>query len=168
MTELLFMNPKEKDVWLPRMFTLYDSNMRRIAPSGLPFEREREAFLRELSPALDKAPRRVLLACSGDRLLGYIQYYTRDTLLMIEEVQVDREYHRTRLFYRMCCALIGALPHGIATVEAYADRRNLDSVVMMNRLGMKVIDDPSASPFLHLSGSAAGLYRRFTRIPRIP
>ena len=168
MTELLFMNPKEKDVWLPRMFTLYDSNMRRIAPSGLPFEREREAFLRELSPALDKAPRRVLLACSGDRLLGYIQYYTRDTLLMIEEVQVDREYHRTRLFYRMCCAVAAELPEGISTVQAYADRRNLDSVAMMNRLGMKVIGDPSASPFLHLSGDAAGLYRRFTRIPRIP
>jgi hypothetical protein len=167
-TEILFMDPKEKDIWLPRMFLLCYSNMSRIAPSGLPFETERERFLLELSPALDKAPRRVLLARAGDRLLGYIQYYTRDTLLMIEEVQVDREYHRTRLFYRMCCALVGAIPHGIRTVEAYADRRNHSSLAMMLRLGMETVEDLPASPFLRLSGDAAPLYRRFARASRIP
>ena len=164
MTELFYMDPREKDIWLPRMFSLYHDNMSRIAPSGLPFDEERETFLRELSPALDKAPRRVLLAACGGQLLGYIQYYTRGTLLMVEEVQVDREYHRTRLFYRMCRAVAAGLPEGIQTVEAYADRRNLASVAMMDRLGMEVIDDPSASPFLHLSGGAERLYRRFTRI----
>ena len=60
------LNKKEKDQWLPRLFDLLYENMHRIAPSGLNRDQEREQWLSQVSPALDKEPRQVLLCFADD------------------------------------------------------------------------------------------------------
>ena len=161
MISLFFMDKAEKDIWLPILFDLYYENMSKIAPSGSSYQQERTDWLAEVSSALDKEPRRVLLCTKDNALLGYIQYYTRDDLLMVEEVQIARDYHRTFLFFRMCRFLSQHIPPQIQFIEAYADRRNIHSQKIMRKLGMVPISYDENSIFVHLRGHAETARKRF-------
>lgn len=161
MISFSLLNKGEKDVWLPRLFDLLYENMRDIAPSAMSYDTEKALFLANVSPALDKAPRQVLLALEGDVPVGYIQYYTRQDLLMVEEVQIRRDHQTTLLFLRLCRQLMKLLPGEIRTVEAFADQRNLRSIRMMKKLGM--IEIPETGAFVHYRGDAEWIRKKFMR-----
>ena len=150
--KLLYLNKGEKESWLPRMFELYYENMATIAPSGMSYEAERAEWMSNVGPALDKAPRQVLLALDEEKLAGFVMYYTRDDLLMVEEVQIRRENQGGLLFLQLCRKLLADLPEQICRVEAYAHRGNDRSRKLMARLGMEEL--PEDSPFVHLRGDA--------------
>lgn len=157
--KLRYLDKAEKELWLPRLFDLFYENMSVIAPSGIAYDAERAEWLDNVGPALDKAPRRVLLALDGERLAGFAMFYTRADLLMVEEVQLRREYQGGLLFLRLCRKLLAELPPEIRTVEAYAHRSNDRSRKLMARLEMAEL--PEASPFVHLRGDAEAIRGRF-------
>ena len=66
-----FLDKRRKETWLPRLFDMLYSNMKDIAPSGAPYEQEREAFLGAVGPALDREPRQIILMYGGEALAGY-------------------------------------------------------------------------------------------------
>lgn len=154
-----YLDKSEKERWLLRLFDLFYENMSVIAPSGMTYEAERAAWLANVSPALDKAPRQVLLALDGEELAGFVMFYTREDLLMVEEVQLRREYQGGLLFLRLCRKLLADLPEEVGTVEAYAHRRNDRSRKLMKRLGMEEV--PEKSPFVHLRGELSDVKRWF-------
>lgn len=154
MITISYLNKAEKEKWLPQLFDLFWDNMRLIAPGEGSYAEEKQQWLANVSPALEKAPRQILLCLDGEELLGYLQYYTRQDLLVLEEVQLRRDYQRTLLFHRLCRSLIRILPGKIRYVEAYADRRNLYSRKIMEKLGMEPLPEGEASPFVHLRGTA--------------
>ena len=100
-------------------------------------------WLAEISPALDRKSREIIMVFCEDRLIGYLQYYTRSDLLVVEELQ--------------------HLPENISRVEAYADKRNVISMKLMEKLGMRRIDDP-ADAFAHLRGDFISMKEWFNRI----
>ena len=163
MLEYVFLNKSEKEKWLPQLFELFYENMSVIAPSGIPYEEEKREWLANVSPALDKAPRQIIMCFNEGALAGYIQYYTRDNLLMIEEIQLAPAYHRTMLFYRLCRYLADNLTRGIEVIEAYAEWRNSHSQRIMKKLGMEIVDEEGLSEFVHLRGSAECAKRFFGR-----
>lgn len=148
------LNKQEKDQWLPQLFDLLYENMQTIAPSGLSYEQEKAEWLAEVSLALEKAPRQIVICSVRGEIAGYIQYYIREQMLMVEEIQLREKYHRTLLFYKICKYLISVIPDNLQTVEAYADRRNLNSIRLMEKLGMQSCETESDSPFVHMRGLA--------------
>ena len=166
MVTFTYLNKSEKDLWLPRLFDLLYQNMESIAPLEQDCRGSLTQFLAEVSPALDKAPRQIILCLDGNDLLGYLQFYIRDTLLMVEEIQIRKDHQRTFLFYRLCRHLINVLPKSIAAIEAFADKSHLNSQNIMHKLGMEVIvDDCSSYPHLfHLRGQADTVKKYFSRM----
>ena len=160
-----YLGKAQKDYWLPQLFDLLYENMHTIAPSGSAYEQEKAQYLAAVSPALDKGPRQIILCFVAGELSGYIQYYIRDRLLMVEEIQLKKEYHRTPLFYRFCKYLLSVIPDDLQTVEAYADKRNANSIHLMEKLGMQFLEDEADSPFIHMHGPAERIYRFFRRCP---
>lgn len=158
-----YLNKAEKDLWLPRLFDLLYENMNEIAPTGLSYAQEKAQFLANVSPALEKAPRQVLMGFVDNELACYIQYYIRGELLMVEEVQIRKQYQGTLLFLRLCRRLMAAVPSDIRVVDAYADRRNLNSQKLMKKLGMVPISGEEESPFVHLRGDAETMRGTFVR-----
>lgn len=152
MIHLAVLNKEEKDRWLDQLFDLFYENMHLIAPSGIPYEQEKQQWISQVSPALEKAPRQIILCIADDVLAGYAQYYTNKNLLMIEEIQIAKTYQQTTLFYSMCKYLAKLLPEGIEVVEAYAEKRNLQSRKLMEKFAMKQIGEDG--PFVHFQGSA--------------
>ena len=161
MVLLSIMNKAEKDIWLPQLFDLLYENMHSIAPGELPYSQERENWLTEVCGALAKIPRQIVLCMDGDILAGYVQYYTRGDLLMIEEIQLRKRYQRTLLFYSLCKYFADNFADHISYVEAYADKRNTYSQSIMSKLGMSVVDDMKDSQYLHFRESAASIMHRF-------
>ena len=141
----------KKERWLPVLFDIFYDNMRHIVPSQLPYEQEKRQWLSEVSPALEKAPRQIILCFADGVFAGYVQYYTNKNLLMIEEIQIKQAYQRTTLFYCIGKYLARILPPELETVEAFAVKQNLHSRRLMQRLGMSQIDEDSN--FVHLRGS---------------
>ena len=152
MLTFTFLDKTQKEQWLPKLFELLYANMHTIAPGDLTYEQEKQQWTENVSPALEKEPRKVILCLDDDDLVGYVQYYTNGSLLMIEEIQIAKAYQRTTLFYSLCKYLAKALPEEIEIVEAYAEKRNLHSQKIMRKLGMVQIDEDG--PFAHFRGSA--------------
>lgn len=159
--EFIFLNKSEKDYWLPQLFDLLHENMQNIAPSGLSYEQEKREWLDTVSPALEKAPRQIVLCFVSGKLAGYIQYYVREQMLMVEEIQLKKQYHRTMLFYRFCKFLMSVVPDNLQTIEAYAHKQNSNSIALMEKLGMQLCKTDPESPFVYMVGSAGMIFRRF-------
>ncbi len=159
MITFTYLNKNEKEKILPELFDLLYDNMSEIAPTNLTYEKEQEQWLGNVSPALDKPARQIIMCFSDEQLIGYIQYYINSKLLMIEELQLKKEYHCTLTFYRFCKYFIGTLPADIEHVEAFAEKRNSKSQKLMQRLGMELID--SNAEFVHLRGEADEMIKNF-------
>ena len=156
-----FLNKQEKEYWLPKLFDLLYDNMASIAPSELPYEEEKRQWLEAVSPALEKAPRQIILCFADGKIAGFVQFYIRQKLLMVEEVQVAKTYHRSFVFYRLCRFLLEQLPPEIEIVEAYAEKRNLHSLRIMGKLGMEIVGEED--PFVHLRGDATPIKEKFAK-----
>ena len=134
---LNFLDKAQKDLWLPKLFEILYHNMKDIAPSGVSYEEEWEDWVSAVGPALDKAPRQIILIHAGDSLAGYFQYYVNGGVFMVEEIQIVPEYQGTTLFCALFRFLARVLPEGIETIAAYAHKSNLRSQKIMMKLGME-------------------------------
>lgn len=159
MITFTYLDKNKKEKVLPILFDLLYENMCGITPTDLTYEQEKTHWLSNVSPALDKSARQIIICFDDNRLIGYIQYYISDKLLMIEELQIKKEYHCTLTFYRFCKYFINTLPADIEYVEAFAEKRNSNSQKIMQKLGMKFID--SNSDFIHLRGNADEMIKEF-------
>ena len=149
---LEYLNKDEKEIWLPRLFHLFYENMHPIVADPAPYEQQIQQWLCAISPALEKAPRQVILCLDGDRLAGFCMYYTRQDLLMVEELQIQKEYQSTSVFFSLCRFLGKNLPAGVRFLEAFAHRQNLTSQRLMGRLGMQIVDGEQIPGLVHLRG----------------
>lgn len=156
-----YLNKQDKNFWLPQLFDLLYDNMSVIAPSGYSYEEERAKWLAAVSPALDKKPRQIVMCIINGKPVGYIQYYIRQHLLMVEEIQIKKEYQNSILFFQLCKHLLSIIPEDLQTIEAYADKRNMNSINLMTKIGMLSLEDDDPSPFVHMRGSADRLYLLF-------
>ena len=163
MIEFIELNKSEKSSFSPLLFDIFYNNTIELAPSEKSYELQRDEWLSEVSPALDKEPRKVMLCYCEDELAGFLMYYTRGELLMIEELQLKKKFQRTRAFYMLCKHFISVLPREITTVEAYALKNNFNSQGIMQYLGMEFVPHESEFPLVHLRGSAEKIKARFCR-----
>ena len=154
-----YLDKSKKEQWLPILFDLLYENMQEIAPSDLTYEQEKAQWLSRVSPALEKEPRKIILCLAESALAGYVQYYTNKNLLMIEEIQIAKDFQRTTLFYSLCKHLAQVLPPDLETIEAFALKQNLYSRKLMNRLGMEQIEEND--DFVHMRGSIQNIKRFF-------
>ncbi len=159
MITFTYLNKNEKEKILPELFDLLYDNMSEITPANLTYEQEKMQWLGNVSPALDKPARQIIMCYADEELIGYIQYYINCKLLMIEELQLKKEYQCTLTFYRFCKYFIGTLPADIEHVEACADKRNINSQKLMQSLGMELTY--SSSEFVFLRGNATEMIKKF-------
>ena len=99
MISFAHLNKAEKSHYLPLLFDVLYSNMEEITPTGKSYEEQKQEFLTEVAPALEKEPRKIVLCYRDNDLAGFLMYYTRDDMLMIEELQLKKKYQRTRLLH---------------------------------------------------------------------
>ena len=161
MASFCFLDKNEKEMWLPNFFDLFYENMQKIAPSESTYDEERERWISTVSEALEKEPRRIIVCSVNGEFAGFLMYYVRKNLLMVEELQIKKKYQMPLLFYQLCKYLGEKLPKEIEYIEAYAHKQNVNSQGIMNVLGMEKIDDSRYPHLIHLRGSFQKAKKRF-------
>ena len=152
-----------KQDWLPAIFEILYDNMSIIAPTGRTFEQDYAEWYAQVSPALEKDPRKVVLMYDQDHLIGYFQYYvnTVESLFMMEEIQIRRKYHGTGVFQAFYAWFLPLLPCDVQKVEAYAHKKNVKSQGILTHLGLSPVNDNDHGQTVHYRGDFSALLERF-------
>lgn len=145
---------------LEQLFDLLYENMSGIAPTGLSYQEEKEQFLSEVGPALARGPRQIVVLYDGLEPVGYLQYYVSGGVFMVEELQLRRQWQATPAAASLWKFVSRVLPEDTRFLEAYADPRNTHSRRLMEKLGMKPVEDGACAGLLHYRGSLDRLNRR--------
>ena len=146
---------------LPILFDLLYENMDKIAPGEGTYSEQKETWVSEVSFALRRPSRQILMFCHLGEPVGFVMYYFRSGMLMVEELQLKRSVQRSLAFLSCCRSMCYLISEGVETLEAYADRRNLASIRMMQKLGMTVLDDGEGTPFVHFRGDYQTVKKHF-------
>ena len=157
-----YLDKSAADKVLPVLFDILFSNMNDITPSGMSRDEEFNVWFSEVSNAIQKAPRQIILMLNGGKIIGYFQYYIRDTLLMMEEIQIQKEYHGSGVFGEFYRWLVRTLPRDLQVVEAFADKRNTKSRAILAHLELKEVN-ADANGLLHFKGDYNILRERYTK-----
>ena len=157
------LDKSQKSEILPLLFDIFYKNTSKISQFSKTYEAERNEWLSEVSPALEKAPRQIILIYHGTDLAGFVMYYTRDELLMIEELQLVPKYQRTLLCYKTVKYLYEFLGEKIHRIEAYALKSNQTSIGLMQDLGFAKINDTLGTKFRHFSCDANKIKSKFSK-----
>ncbi|MBR2381415.1 MAG: hypothetical protein IKA84_02850 [Clostridia bacterium] len=157
-----YLDKSKKHDILPLLFDIIYENLKEIAPSDLSYDEEKAEFINEVGIALEKEPRKMILCYCKGELAGFLMYYTRENLLMVEEVQIIGKHQKTMAFYRLCSFLLSNLPENIETIEAFADIRNVPSIRLQKSLGMRKTESHDLQLY-HFVGDAKKIRKRFER-----
>ena len=157
-----YLDKAATDKVLPVLFDILYSNMNEITPSGKSRDEEFNDWLSEVSPAIQKAPRQIVLMLDRDEIIGYFQYYTRGTLLMMEEIQIEKEFQGGGVFGEFYRWLVCELPDSLETVEAFASIRNGKSRAILAHLGLIEVEAIS-DEILHFRGEYNNIKERYTK-----
>lgn len=158
------LNKAEKEKILPGLFRILAENMSRIAPTSNPLEEDFEVWKEAVYPALNREERQILLIKKNDEIIGYCQYYVNEGRFMVEEVQLKREYWGSSAFYELMCFLMKRIPEDTQWIEAYANKNNIRSQKIINRLGMTIVGENKSGTSYFFRGPYQKILRRYQKI----
>lgn len=164
MADMHFLSASDFSKDAPELFQLLYENMMPISPFSKPYEEEYRLWLAAVSDGM-KAPARKIItvrhSVTGD-LLGFLQYYTNATSLVIEELQTDSRFHGHLSFLdKLGCFLVSQLPEELRYVEAFVHKENSRSLALQKKLGMTVVGTACDDTLYHLRGDITGLFHYF-------
>lgn len=142
---------------LPDCFSILHSNMRLIAPTDNSYEEDFEIWYSAVFPAMQKAPRQIVLMYYNDTLIGYFQYYVLKNSMMMEEIQITAEHQGRGLFRKFYVWLLSELNGDIEFAEAYAHKRNVKSQRILRYLGLEVCDEKTNDNHFYFKGKYSDL-----------
>ena len=149
--------------WIPQVFDILYTNMSQIAPTGNARKEDQAMWQSYFLPALEQGKIHVVLAYAGETLAGYCQYSVRGDTVLVEEVEIKPEYQRSMVFYRLCQFMLQTVPENVRYLEAYADKRNRDSLPILKTLEMRKIGQNKSGTGWHFRGELAKAAERFRR-----
>ena len=162
-TTFVTLDKSKKVEFLPELFRIFYENTAKISPFTRSYESEMKSWVGEVSPALEKAPRQIILIYHGNDLAGFVMYYVRGDLLMIEELQLKEKYQRTLLLYKTVKHMIELLSSTVGRIEAYALRKNSISIGLMRDMGFLEVGDTGGTKFMHFSLDLNSIMSRINR-----
>ena len=154
---------EQAGIYLPRMFDILYTNMMAIAPSDDSYENDQRMWMDYIVPALSQGAVQILLMFAGEELAGYFQYSIRGDTLLVDEVEIRRDYQRSMLFFRMGQHLLTNLPKYIRYVESYVNKENKNSLSIHSKLGMEIVGENKSGRSWHMRGKVDPIAKRFAR-----
>ena len=162
MLRTFYPDKEKKAEYLPVLFDIFHENMHSFMTSD-ECSWEKSQWLREVGAALNNDSRKLILCTVDETPVGFLMYCISGAVLMVEELQISRDYRFSGVFKSMCRELSLQLPKNVQFIEAYAHRENLKSLRLMEKQGMSVVDPDDASAYIHMQGSISPLLRLFKR-----
>ena len=155
--------PKEKaGEYSPALFDILYNNMSKIAPSGGAYEDDYNEWYNAVFPAfVNKEPRKIILICDGEKLIGFFQYYVNETTFMMEEIQFIPGYQGKGVFQKLYAHLAKIVPGDVPFVEAYAHKNNFKSQAILTHLGLQIDGEGKNGNTYHYRGNCQKMLDRY-------
>ena len=144
---------------LEELFGLYFENMNAIAPEKAPYEVQKREWVACIGEALTKDPRQILLIYAEGEMAGFCMYYINKGILMIEELQLRRAYHRTAVLlppYRHFKKQSGRFE----SVECFAHKQNSHSRKLIGKWGLESVDETPDGRIIHFRAAAYRVFHK--------
>ena len=164
MFEFKFADKLQIEQLLPDLFRILHSNMSIIAPTDNSYNEDFEIWSSYLTPAMQKEQRQIVLMYVECKLVGYFQYYINVDInsLMMEEIQIKKEFQGTGLFSEFYNWLIKNLPKDIMYVEAYANKNNYKSQSVLKHLGLVELGENKNGNSFYYKGAYVNLLNKYS------
>ena len=156
-----YANKQRIEDLLPNLFKILHANMSIIAPTGNSYEKDLNEWLSNMIPAMQKESRQIVLMLADNELAGYFQYYINSGALMMEEIQIKKEYQGTGLFRLFYSWLMKKLPKNINCVEAYSNKNNYKSQGILEHMGLIKSGENKNEKSFYYKGDYAILLQKY-------
>ena len=160
MPEIRFelLSPAQSERVAPRLFGILESNMERIAPTGLGHEENYAVWFPAFTEQLRKESRKVVLIYDAEEIIGYFQYSIDGDTFFMEEIQILPSHQgKYGVFRSLYGFVLEQLPPVIRFVKAYANKNNKKSIAVLTRLGLSVVGENKSGRSFLLKGMYADL-----------
>ena len=157
MLEFVLLDKSKFEAMSTAIFSILAQNMSAIAPTGNTYEEDYEIWFKAVGDGLKNESRQIMLINYDDVLIGFFQYYVNNALFMMEEVQITPQFQGKNLFRKLFGFVFSILPGNIETVEAYANKQNIKSQKILQRLGLQQIGESKDGNSYHYRGEYASL-----------
>ena len=164
MFEFKFADKLQIEQLLPDLFQILHSNMSIIAPTNNSYNEDYEIWSSYLIPAMQKEQRQIVLMYVDNKLVGYFQYYINVDInsLIMEEIQIAKEFQGTGIFSALYKWLIEQLPKDVESVEAYANKKNLKSQSILKHLGLVELGENKNGNSFYYKGAYVDLLNKYS------
>ncbi len=126
---------------LPRLFQILYENMNPISPVEEPYDAAGLSWQSLIAGALEDPRRTLLIVRDCDEIVGFFMYATNGVNFLMEEIQLIDRVQGKGIFQAIYAEVLPHLPDTVATVEAYAHKKNLRSQGILSHLGLSVIGE---------------------------
>ena len=162
-SEFVYLDKQKTDEYMEQLFKILHSNMSLIAPTGNSYNEDFEMWSTAIIPALEKEQRQIILMYVDNDLAGYFQYYINaDTnSFVMEEIQIQKVYQGSGLFTEFYKWLLKQIPKNIMYVEAFANKKNHKSQVILTHMGLVQIGENKNGNSFYYKGDYADLLSKY-------
>lgn len=144
-----------------KLFDILAVNMSAICPTGNSREDDFIEWSSAVSEGLKRNNRQIILILDKKRsdIIGFFQYYTTRDTFMMEEIQIMSEYKgKYNIFRNLYGYILQTIDlSSIKYVEAYANKLNQKSIGILQRLGLRIIDEIHDGRLYHFKGEFSDL-----------
>lgn len=164
MIEFGYLNKNEFDKYARGLFAVLCENMSQIAPTGNDPEEDFKFWSQAMNEELQSEKRQIIMIIhkESERIIGYFQYSVNQTVLMMEEIQINQAYQgKNNIFRDLYGVVFENMEAGVEVVEAYANKKNTKSMGILERLGLKIVGENQRGTSYFFRGAYTDLLKWF-------
>jgi len=139
-------------VYQREMFDILAESMSKIDPSEMITEEDFVSWAEYMENHCESGQGHVILIFNEDDLCGYFQYSLTNETWMMEEIQFKSAYQGSGMFSQLYRYLVTVIPANTQFVEAYANKNNTKSQVVLKHLGLQVMGENKSGRSFHFRG----------------
>lgn len=164
MADFKYLNKVNFDEYSEELFTILNDNMSLIIHSNNNFEEDYKRWYTAVDKGLQKDNRQIVLIFETDtkRIIGFFQYYVKDEVFMMEEIQIIREFQgKDNIFRDLYGFLISNINPHIQYVQAFVNKNNNKSVSILKKLGLEFLQEDEN--YFKFQGNYSDLLNWYTK-----
>ncbi len=150
-----YLQKQDFSIYAPVLFEILYTNMIAIAPTGNDYDEDYRFWSNAFGNVfIERTERKIVLIQTENKVIGFFSYSCIDNTFKMEEIQFLSEYKgRYGLFRKLYNFVTSDLPSDLIYVEAYANKNNIKSISILNRLGLKNIGTNKNETSFHFKGT---------------
>lgn len=149
------------DTMLPELFGVLYENMSQIAPTGNTYEEDYACWKTYAVPEMEKDTQKTIIMRAGDVFAGFFRYSIRGDSLLMEEIQIKKEFHGSGIFAAFYTWFVKQLPKDILWVEAYTSKTNTKTQGILEHLGLRKAGENKNGKSFYYKGEYASLLDKY-------